>query len=67
MKCQHFLVSYSEDGLLSVDELLELFSKYGKVFVKEFKNKRFKSNNSQLEPNVTEYILQIEKNGQRDN
>lgn len=63
MECRHYLVSYSEDGLLSVGELLELFSKYGKVTVKEFKHKRFKSNNSKLAPAITEYILHLAKNG----
>ncbi len=61
MKCENFLISYSEDGLLSIDELLDLFNKYGTVEVKEFKHKRFRSNNSNLDPMITEYIFHIHK------
>lgn len=63
MDCRHFLVSYSEDGLLSIEELRDLFSQYGTVSVKEFTHKRFKSNNSTLAPTITEYLLHLCKNG----
>jgi adenine-specific DNA-methyltransferase len=63
MDCRHFLVSYSEDGLLSVEELRDLFSQYGTVSVKEFTHKRFRSNNSLLGPTITEYLLHLSKNG----
>jgi len=63
MACQHFLVSYSEDGLLSIEELRDFFSQYGAVTVKEFRHKRFKSNNSQLGPSITEYLLHLSRNG----
>jgi adenine-specific DNA-methyltransferase len=62
MDCPNFLVSYSEDGLLGVEELKELFSRYGDVSVKEFTHKRFKSNNSQLAPTITEYLLHLSRN-----
>ena len=61
MDCRHFLVSYSEDGLLRVEELQDLFSQYGTVTIKEFTHKRFKSNNSSLEPTITEYLLHLSK------
>lgn len=61
MQCPHFLVSYSEDGLLSIDELESLFSKYGKVKTTKLDHKRFKSNDSKLHENITEYIIHLIK------
>jgi adenine-specific DNA-methyltransferase len=61
MKCKHFLVSYSEDGLLDVKALMKLFGEFGKVKVRTFTNKRFKSNNSGLASKLTEYLLHLEK------
>ncbi len=60
MRCPHFLISYSEDGLLSLNELRKLFSEFGKVTVKTFKNKRFKSNDSKLDQYLTEYLFHID-------
>jgi adenine-specific DNA-methyltransferase len=57
--CKHFLISYSEDGLLSIDELTTLFEKYGKVKVNEFIHKRFRSNDSPLSGTLTEYLIHI--------
>lgn len=59
MNCPHFIISYSQDGLLSIDELTELFSKFGKVKVNTFGHKRFKSNNSKLPPTITEYLIHV--------
>ena len=39
MKCKKFLVSYSEDGLLKIEEIEEFFSKFGGVHISSFKNK----------------------------
>ena len=61
MNCQHFLISYSEDGLLKIDEMTELFEEFGNVETKEIKYKRFKSNNSQLDEYLTEYLIYLEK------
>jgi len=62
MKCQHFLISYSSDGLLSKKQLVELFSQFGKVSIREFSHKRFKSRNEEAKEYVTEYIFYLEKN-----
>jgi adenine-specific DNA-methyltransferase len=59
MNCPHFLVSYSEDGLLSLRELEELFSELGNVKTMFFPHKRFKSNTSQLTPYLKEYLIQL--------
>lgn len=61
MNCSKFLISYSEDGLLSIDELIELFSQYGRVSYKTIDYSRFRSNNSQLSKVLKEYIIYIEK------
>jgi len=61
MECPDFLVSYSEDGLLSVEDLKKLFSEFGKVKVHAITNKRFKSNNSSLAPVLTEYLFHLQK------
>ena len=62
MNCNHFLISYSEDGLLTVDQLVELFSKFGEVVVNEINHTRFRSNQSLLPKNIKEYIFEVHKN-----
>jgi len=59
MKCPHFLISYSADGLLSLKELETLFSEFGSVRTMQFTNKRFRSNRSKLASEVTEYLLHL--------
>ena len=61
MDCKHFLVSYSEDGLLSVEQLSDLLSEFGDVNISYFMHKRFKSNDSKLDPLLKEYIIHLEK------
>lgn len=61
MDCKKFLISYSEDGLLKKEELIDLFSKYGKVSFEEINYQRFKSNNSPLKKVLKEYLFYITK------
>jgi len=61
MPCRHFLVSYSEDGLLTLDQLEGLFSEFGEVRTHTFAHKRFRSNNSNLTPQLTEYAIHLTK------
>ena len=61
MKCIDFLISYSEDGLLSIDVLTDLFSEFGSVITHEIKYKRFKSNNSKLGEYLYEYLIHLHK------
>lgn len=60
MDCTDFLISYSEDGLLTKDQLRELFSQLGEVEFHMFKNKRFKSNDSDLDRELKEYIIHVD-------
>lgn len=61
MDCQQFLVSYSEDGLVSKAQLEEFFGQFGVVSTYTFENKRFKSNDSSLAPTLTEYIIHLRR------
>jgi adenine-specific DNA-methyltransferase len=61
MECSDFLVSYSEDGLLSIEDLKKLFNEFGEVKMQAVANKRFKSNNSKLAPVLTEYLFHLQK------
>lgn len=60
MDCPRFLVSYSEDGLLDVNELVTLFETFGLVEVSSLPHKRFRSNASALGSTVTEYLIYLE-------
>ncbi len=53
------LFSYSEDGLLEVDELMSIFETFGKVNLKIISHKRFKSNDSKLHPELKEYLIHV--------
>lgn len=61
IKCNDFLISYSEDGLIPIDNLIEFLSKYGEVKKKNIKYKRFKSNDSQKDATLNEYLIHIKK------
>jgi site-specific DNA-methyltransferase (adenine-specific) len=61
MNCRKFLVSYSEDGLFSLDQLVECFSKFGTVEVQTIEYSRFKSNGSKLPRKLNEYLISIDK------
>jgi len=59
MNCKHYLISYSEDGLLSLDELKSLTDEFGKTSIVTLTNKRFKSNESRLGTRITEYLVHL--------
>ncbi len=61
VNANHIFVSYSEDGLLSLDQLIEFLSKFGAVSIHTIEYKRFKSNNSKKSPNITEYLIYLRK------
>lgn len=61
MHCDKFLVSYSEDGLFSLQQLEECFSSIGKVDVLEIDYNRFRSNDSKLPPKLKEYLISVER------
>lgn len=59
--CPKFLISYSEDGLFSLEQLEECFSKFGTVEVQEIDYNRFRSNDSKLPKKLKEYLISIER------
>lgn len=61
MNCDNFIISYSEDGLFSLEQLVECFAKYGDVAVQKIDYNRFRSNNSPLPKKLKEYIITIQK------
>ena len=61
MQCSKFLISYSEDGLFTLEQLQECFGKFGKVSVQEIDYNRFKSNDSKLPQKLKEYLISVER------
>lgn len=59
MHCNNFLISYSEDGLLSKEEMTELFSEFGNVSFKEILLPRFKSNQGGQGGVLKEYLFTV--------
>ncbi len=59
MQTNNFLISYSEDGLLSITDMSDFFSTFGEVSISNFMHKRFKSNNSKLHSKLSEYLIHI--------
>jgi adenine-specific DNA-methyltransferase len=63
MSCDEFLVSYSEDGLLHIDELVEFLETFGSVRVAALPHQRFRSNQSPLGSTVHEYLVRLSRAG----
>ncbi|WP_438966452.1 DNA adenine methylase [Flavobacterium sp.] len=62
INCQDFLISYSEDGLIPISDLISFLSNYGIVSKKNIEYKRFKSNNSNKDSTLHEYLIHLKKN-----
>ena len=62
IKCDDFLISYSEDGLLPINDLISFLSGYGTVVKKDIRYKRFKSNDSKKDSTLNEYIIHLHRN-----
>ncbi len=60
MNAKHFLISYSSEGLVSTNDLLDFFKKYGEVSMNEIPYKRFKSRNEKAKKSIIEYLFHIE-------
>ena len=66
MKCNDYLISYSEDGLLKIEDLKKFLSQFGSVSVKTLNHKRFKSNQSALDNQIIEYLIHLNTKKQKD-
>ena len=62
INCRDFLISYSEDGLIPISDLISFLSTYGVVVKKNIEYKRFKSNNSKKDSTLHEYLIHLKKN-----
>ena len=62
INCRDIFISYSEDGLLSIDDLMAFLRQYGNVELSKIRYKRFRSNNSKKELELTEYLIYLNKN-----
>ena len=62
--CNDIFISYSEDGLLSINDLLTFLRQYGTVELSEIRYKRFRSNNSKKGLELTEYLIYLHKNAE---
>lgn len=62
INCQDILISYSEDGLIPITDLISFLSNYGTVSKKNIEYKRFKSNNSKKKSTLNEYLIHLKKN-----
>lgn len=60
--CNNIFISYSEDGLLPIEVLMDFLQQYGSVELSKIQYKRFRSNNSQKELELTEYLIYLNKN-----
>lgn len=60
-QCDQFMISYSEDGLLSEEQLMELFSEVGTVTLKKVPFSRFRSNAGGQGGTVIEYLFHIKR------
>ncbi len=59
--CPKFLISYSSDGLLSEQELIDVLGRYGNVEIEKRPFPRFRSNKSKLGPTVSEFLITLTK------
>lgn len=57
MKCRRFAISYSEDGLLTKDQMLEFLRGFGRVTSHEWVVPRFRSNQSLLGKHLSEFLF----------
>ena len=61
--CRHYLISYSEDGLIPRDEMLAFLAQQGDVTCFEFDSVRFRSNQSSLDRVLNEYVFWVDRAG----
>lgn len=66
IRCDNIFISYSEDGLLPINDLLDYLHQYGKVELSEIRYKRFRSNNSKKGLELTEYLIYLKKNAKHE-
>lgn len=61
MHCDNFLVSYSEDGLFTLEQLEACLGQFGSVNIQQIDYNRFRSNDSKLSQKLKEYLISVER------
>ena len=56
LKAKYILLSYNNEGLMSSDEIKEILQNKGKTTLYKYKYKKFKSQKTQEDENVFEYL-----------
>lgn len=60
-RCPIFLISYSEDGLLSQQEMSEFLGRFGELALRTYDVPRFRSNESPLGRTMSEYLFTLRR------
>lgn len=61
IQCNEFYISYSSEGLIPIDKMVDFIGRYGTVDKREIEYKRFKSHNDNSPEKVTEYLIHMTK------
>ena len=56
-KSKYVFMSYNNEGLISIENIEKIFSKYGKVIIKKMDHKKYKSNINSNKSTVEEVII----------
>ena len=67
INCKYIFISYNNEGLLNVDELLDLLNKYGRIKLYKIEYKKFKAQKKVSGDTVYEYLWFIDKTKQPTN
>ncbi|PCC55791.1 hypothetical protein CIK58_17145 [Brevibacterium aurantiacum] len=59
VEAPRIMMSYSEDGLISQQDMVESLSRFGEVKLHEFPHVRFRSNASALERDLKEFVFEV--------
>lgn len=58
-KYKYLVMSYSSEGIMSQDDIINMMSKYGSIKVEQFQYARFKSNNNGLSKTIKHIYEQL--------
>ena len=61
LDCKHIFISYSEDGLLDISDLMAFLSQFGEVSKSDILYKRFKSNENNKSLQIKEFLIYLRK------
>lgn len=56
-KSKFIFMSYNNEGLITIDNIVNIFEKYGNVIIKKIEHKKYKSNQNSNSKNVDEVVI----------